>query len=170
MFDFFMGIDPGRTGAFAITDKNGDLSYYPFKKDIYYNALRDALERYQGRLIVCVENVHAHQLGGNSSSFTFGRNLGHVEGILKCYGFIKENNWFVVLPVEWQRKVTSPIIKLELKGLSKEDKDKLKKEHKKNIKLESIRAAKEAFDIEESLSDGEADAINIARYAKLMYG
>jgi crossover junction endodeoxyribonuclease RuvC len=96
-----VGIDPGLNGAFAIWRDGGvirlddiprfakSLNIYAFSKEFTNCKIDFAL----------IEDVHAMPRQGVSSTFTFGRALGAVEGMLAGWGVPISH----VRPREWMK-------------------------------------------------------------------
>jgi hypothetical protein len=160
---FVIGCDPGGSGAVAVVDQHGNARAWRFDKD--RKALITDLPKFLCDSFVIIEDVHA--IGGSraKSTFAFGRNLGKLEGIIEAMGGTVDGR---VLPSEWQAVVTKRIFRPFTKGLDEADKAKLLDEHRKKLKLESIRAAEAVYPGITKDNDGVADACNIARYGLLV--
>lgn len=96
-----IGIDPGKGGALAIINGIGDISIYPFDKEVYRNVLSD----YQmvGSEILakcCLEHVGAAPKQGVVSMFHFGENFGFIQGLLTAYDIPYE----LVRPQKWKKE------------------------------------------------------------------
>lgn len=101
---FFVGVDPGATGAVAILDRSGRLTrWVKFDRQCPIAGLEMALEslldRSWGDFLLGVENVWAAPGQGVVSMFTFGRGLGRIEGWLKAHNITHES----VAPQTWQK-------------------------------------------------------------------
>lgn len=147
---FFLGIDPGVTGGYALVSDS--LTYaacwkshdnYPllvqeFKKNILTDVTHPAL--------TVLEHVHASPIAGKKAMFTFGTSYGAWLGMLSMAGL----SYDLVAPSKWQRAVFDSIKDVD------------------NKKLLSIAYARRRFpDIMLKKGDhGEADALNIALYAR----
>lgn len=104
-----IGVDPGKSGAFAVLDEMGALlgvEDMPVVGPIISAVILDQLVHdYVDPLgPVCpghavVEDVHSMPKQGVSSSFAFGRSLGVVEGVLAGQG------WAItyVSPAKWKK-------------------------------------------------------------------
>ena len=97
----YIGIDPGKKGALAIINGIGDISIYPFDKEVYRNVLSD----YQmvGSEILakcCLEHVSAMPGQGVVSMFTFGENFGFIQGLLTAF----EIPYELVRPQKWKKE------------------------------------------------------------------
>ena len=54
-----------------------------------------------------IEHVHSFPTDSRPAAFSFGRNLGHWEGILSTY----ELEWHTAAPRTWQEHYDIPVIK-----------------------------------------------------------
>lgn len=111
MIDYYIGVDPGLDGAFAVLDKNGELiQVYDMptvevivnkkaKRKVAPAAIADELKIYttDGRCVAICESVSARPGQGVTSMFGFGRSLGVVEGVLAGMGIPYE----LVPPPTW---------------------------------------------------------------------
>ena len=95
-----IGIDPGKSGGIAVlTDKTADV--YPCPRTVKDMALLIGMclsdvAAYRTR--VFLEKVWAFPSDARSSSFTFGQNYGHWQGILASH----EIKPVLVTPKTWQ--------------------------------------------------------------------
>lgn len=93
----FVGVDPGKSGAYAIIfpDRVVVIPWddYRFVDDMDYIA------NHPYNPIVCVESVHAMPKQGVTSTFTFGKNAGFIEGVLTAYKLPYE----LVPPKSWKK-------------------------------------------------------------------
>ena len=102
-----LGVDVGKTGAIAAL-LDGQLAAVhdmPVAGNIVSAALlRDICDEYLyatlgGEGIAIIEDVHAMPKQGVTSSFSFGRSLGVVEGVLAGAGWSLR----YVSPAKWKR-------------------------------------------------------------------
>lgn len=123
----YIGIDPGKSGALAIMNisKNSDMEQLTvkipnnlafvkplystqinvmlFNAHDYTKALRDvAYLRDAGEQVapVCVEKVGAMPNQGVVSMFSFGHNLGFIEGLLSAFNL----SYQLVPPSVWKKE------------------------------------------------------------------
>ena len=93
-----LGIDPGKSGGFALGHSSLDIEAYAFDKytptDIV-NILRPAASKISAAYI---ERVSAMPKQGVVSVFTFGQNYGWWQGVLNALGIPIER----VSPLKWQ--------------------------------------------------------------------
>ena len=93
----YIGIDPGKSGALAIIECDGQVHVFPFNSVNY----ETALGHYRHDAVVCcVEKVSAMPGQGVVSMFNFGHNLGFIEGLL-CANHIP---YQMVPPQTWKKE------------------------------------------------------------------
>lgn len=92
----YIGIDPGKDGAFAYVC-DGDIGVYPWDNETFVNALKVLKKK---GCIACVEKVGAMPKQGVSSTFTFGKAAGYIEGVLEAYGIPYQ----LVTPKTWKKE------------------------------------------------------------------
>lgn len=95
---FYIGIDPGKSGALAQIDGNGAAGIVPFDTEAYIGALGGAW--LQNNCIVCLEHVTAMPKQGVTSMFNFGQNFGYIKGLLEAFGIPYE----LVRPQKWKKE------------------------------------------------------------------
>ena len=108
-----IGVDPGKSGAFAVLDDGGQLlgaHDMPVVGNIISPVLLDELVHnyidpmsttiFQPGTAI-IEDVHAMPKQGVSSSFSFGRSLGVVEGVLAGGGWSLR----YVSPAKWKKQL-----------------------------------------------------------------
>ena len=106
-----IGIDPGKGGGVAFLDQT-DSTYYCMKFPKELGDLSPIIEGYVNDykakdIYVIIEHVHSFPTDSRPAAFSFGRNLGHWEGILSTY----ELEWHTVAPRTWQEHYDIPVIK-----------------------------------------------------------
>ena len=98
----YCGIDPGKTGGFAIIDDSGiTAEVFPLcnneidikKISEFFSPLEDP--------ICCLEKVHSSPQQGVCSAFSFGRSYGEIIGMLKTLSI----PYVLVTPQAWKKKV-----------------------------------------------------------------
>lgn len=144
----YIGIDPGKKGAFAIID--GDLAYsIPFDEKTFIGEMR-MLVYEKEKKIACLEHVHAMPGQGVNSMFTFGQGFGFIQGVLTALSIPYE----LVTPQKWKKEfsITSD------KNTSIE----VCKRMFPEVSLRPDRARKD--------SDGMAEALLMAEYARRKFG
>ncbi len=93
----YIGIDPGKKGAFALIYEDGRTSIYAWDEDVFRGLMRGVANR---PCVACLEHVSAMPGQGVTSMFTFGQNFGFIQGILKAYGIPFE----LVRPQKWKKE------------------------------------------------------------------
>lgn len=144
---YYLGIDPGAKGGFAIidTDVNFPICLEPFNKQEFI-VWMDFLKSRQEKTICCLERVHAMPKQGSVSMFTFGENYGWLKGALD----MAEIPYQEIAPQTW------------------------KKEFNLNSdKARSVEVARQLFPNSKLIpagckkpSDGMAEALLMAEYAR----
>lgn len=92
---FYMGIDPGKSGAIAlIAEQRQILELKPFSKDDY----KQIMKFYGGHeTVCCLEHVAAMPGQGVTSMFSFGENFGWIQGMLEAndvgYQLVRPRVW-----------------------------------------------------------------------------
>lgn len=95
----YIGIDPGKKGAFAVMDiSDVSIAYVlPWDEKKFVNEMR-IMDR--GNSVACLEHVHAMPGQGVTSMFTFGENFGFIQGVLTAFGIPFE----LVDPKKWKKE------------------------------------------------------------------
>jgi crossover junction endodeoxyribonuclease RuvC len=97
-----LGIDPGLNGAYAIW-RDGEMIFVNdlsrFEKSLNAHSFADMLRSYHVDFAM-IEEVHAMPKQGVSSTFTFGRAYGVLEGILGALKIPHQH----VKPRVWQKR------------------------------------------------------------------
>lgn len=103
----YLGIDPGTSGAIAALDEDGQLQTCKLSHTSHDVAsfLVLTLSRESAYIgdggFALLEKVASSPQMGVRSSFTFGRSLGFLEGLLVAYGIPFDR----IAPGVWQRKL-----------------------------------------------------------------
>lgn len=158
----FIGIDPGVSGAYAIIDEDFKIlsleNFTNFKK--FWNDLGEYGPFANIERFIVLEDVRIWPGASSQSSTTFMKQVGGLEAIIEVHGVKYEKR----LPEKWQKEIGGFPVKPITKGLEKKEADRIKREHKNNIKAHSIKIANAFFGTELSKKeDGKADALNMAR-------
>lgn len=99
----YIGIDPGRSGAIAITeDGTEDAAWIGLTSeppDIL--AFISDQQITPSNSVAVLEKVWAVRGQGISSSFKFATNFGWCQGVLDALGL----NWVLATPQEWQKEL-----------------------------------------------------------------
>ena len=110
MENVFIGIDPGKDGGIAVLNNLGEplmVSASPkIGTEFDSHAMSHLVEQFylnEGyKLIhVCLEDIHATHMGGNTSSFTMGEGKGLWRGILSALSA----PFSLIQPKEWQKRI-----------------------------------------------------------------
>lgn len=155
-----IGIDPGENGGIAVNFPTGVVLALSFSDNNLFPALHH-INWEQDNLTIYMEKVHAMPSQGVTSMFTFGKNVGRIEGYLKCKGHV----WVDVTPQTWQKALG--LIEPRIKGvkLTSTEKEKIKREKKKKMLAMAQSLYPEIF---KGLNKGQslsiADAVLIAHY------
>lgn len=83
MIRYYLGIDPGKNGGFALLDTEiGKVMVArKFDKKLFLTTV-DFLTYQMERTRCCLEKVHAMPKQGSVSMFTFGESYGWLKGVL----------------------------------------------------------------------------------------
>lgn len=95
---YYVGIDPGKTGAWAVLDEKLGIKDLAMNDDLYYFAeVLQELSSSGATVFACVEKAHAMPQQGSVSTFSFGEQFGLVQGILIAsnisYELVSSNRW-----------------------------------------------------------------------------
>jgi hypothetical protein len=157
-----IGIDPGKSGAYAfITESNDGVSQetHPWDEDGFISAMKDIAERAQAsdtKVMACLEKVGATPQMGVTSSFSFGRSSGFIEGVLMTLHIPYQK----ITPQAWKKEHGLIVSKAKLGDSAK--------------KALSISTCKKLFPYTSlkkterctTDSDGMAEALLMAEYAR----
>jgi len=96
---YFLGIDPGKSGASAIIDEEHQIIYVRLWGE---QNLAHIAKVYKGRIVYAVlEKVHSMPKQGVKSMFTFGTNFGMWQGMLLS-NLIPFD---LIIPTRWMKMV-----------------------------------------------------------------
>jgi len=168
MKEYYIGIDPGKSGAIVIIDlvKNTIWKYAMplISKELDCERINDILFNYKDKNChVVIEKVHALFGSGASATFDFGYTCGALKALLIANGL----PFTMVQPKEWQKEVWQGISELRKPG----------KEGKKgsiDTKGMALLAVKQLFPKEgltgtersKKAHDGIVDALLMAEYGR----
>lgn len=94
----WMGIDPGKDGAWAFIDSETGAAWaVPFDRGEFVKACK-ALEGEE--VVCCLEKVGAMPKQGVTSTFTFGKTAGFLEGVLESCGIAYQ----LITPQKWKKE------------------------------------------------------------------
>ncbi len=142
----YMGIDPGKTGGWAIINEIGNV--VACKEFTSFKDVRFAIGEVLGvvhKLFTVLEHVHSFPGQGVKSMFTFGQNYGGWQAALE----LLELPYELIVPKVWQKEIIGSVPK----GMAK--------------KYALAYAQKRWPELNlKKKDDGIADALCIALYAK----
>lgn len=142
----YLGIDPGQKGGIAVIGE-GFAEAWRYPGDIQEAAtLLNNIKVEHGITLACIEKVSAMPKQGVSSTFKFGMNYGAWQGALAalCVPYI------TVTPQKWQKAM--------LDAGTGETKER---------SLNMARRLFPAVDMRFKADDGMADALHLARWARM---
>lgn len=155
---YYLGIDPGLTGAAALMDANGGLigvfdlpvirdgSLAWISPPQFHQELGELVRRADcmyGQLEAWIERAQATKQMGRSSAFNYGVGFGSLLGLLMSRAAIPIH---LVTPSKWKGAL----------GLSKD----------KNAALDKARLTYPTAELDLAKHHGRAEAILIAHYAR----
>ena len=94
---YYIGVDPGKSGAFAILKDNQIEMYSVFDKQAFINAMYSMSKK---KVRCCLEKVHAMPKQGSVSMFNFGMNFGWLKGVLDAFGIPYQE----IPPQTWKKE------------------------------------------------------------------
>lgn len=93
----YIGIDPGKKGAFALIYEDGETIVHTWDEEKFRFYMSDV---HRIPCIACLEHVSAMTGQGVTSMFTFGQNFGFIQGVLTAYSIPFE----LVRPQKWKKE------------------------------------------------------------------
>ena len=96
---YYIGIDPGKSGAMVILNDKQVASIVPFDEIEYIRTLKKILLK-DKCVVGCLEKVNAMPKQGVVSMFNFGKNFGFIQGVLMSLGISYE----LVTPQKWKKE------------------------------------------------------------------
>ena len=94
---YYIGIDPGKDGALAMIDEDGNVcGIFPFSEVAYVSICYQM----KGKCKCALERVSARPGQGTVSMFSFGENYGFIRGILEAFNIPYET----VRPQKWKKE------------------------------------------------------------------
>lgn len=142
----YIGVDPGKSGGYAIIDDCGVITYS--WDDVFFIGYMKALVRRNDRMMAAVEKVGARPGQGTVSMFNFGKSAGYIEGVLSAL----EIPYQLIPPATWKR---------EFSLIGKDKRASIITCHKLFPQADLKRTKRCKVD-----SDGKAEALLIAEYAR----
>lgn len=158
--NYFLGCDPGESGAFAII--KSDYTVEIIEDFSTFSRFFEVLTTYKERLsFAIIELVFIFPGSRASASTTFMKNTGALEAFCEILNIKRD----LVPPQKWQKAILGSITRPNTKELEKKEKNKILTAHRKSIKQLSINKANLRFGLNlTSNDDGKADALNMALY------
>ena len=143
--DYYIGIDPGATGALALLDTgfNGAIVWDYEERHAGIFLIKKLLEE-DIKFSAAIERAQAMPAQGVVSMFKFGENYGRWQGILETL----EIPFIYVTPHKWQKAVFDSMPKTDTKTMS----------------LDLARRLFPDLDLKYKKHHGRADALLIAHY------
>lgn len=149
----YVGIDPGKSGCFAILRDDQEIEFYDWPKDnnpgLYFRNLAQTCQSYDIRLAV-LERVHAMPKQGVTSMFNFGLNFGMWQAFLLIHGM----KHILVPPQTW------------MKGMVMQSDGRDSKSRVRAVVTRLFPHA-DIYGPRGSYKDGRADALMMAYFASL---
>lgn len=96
---YIIGIDPGKSGAFAILQSNGEfVAWHPMPIELNWQSqLAGKLAYWNAPAVVFLERAQAFPGQGGSSIFNFGSSYGGILAILDILGM----SYRIISPGKW---------------------------------------------------------------------
>lgn len=157
----FAAIDPGGSSALAVID---GLKLTTIDCKTNFLEACNIFKQFNSKDIIGIEDVHGLAYGPGVS-FSLGKSVGKFEGVLEFLGLPHVK----ISIKDWQAATTKAPIKPSKKDLTTTELKKINADHKKALKMESFRSAQNAFPKYPLASHDVADAVNMARYLRLVY-
>lgn len=96
---YYLGVDPGANGAYAVLNGSEIEVYGKFDKQSFLNICY-CLSKKQEKTRCCIEKVHAMPRQGSVSMFNFGLNFGWLKGVLDAF----EISYQEIPPQTWKKE------------------------------------------------------------------
>lgn len=142
----YLGVDPGKKGAWAIIDERGKAYAEIWSDDGFAEQMR-LLSKEPERVRCVVEHVGAMPKQGVSSTFAFGTEFGIIQGILIAlnipYELVRPQRWKKAFGVTSDKNTSIAVCRRLFPGVSLRPGERSQKD-----------------------SDGMAEALLIAEYCK----
>lgn len=152
----YIGVDPGKKGAFTIIDEDGEIKVYPWSNESFILQMRRiySVRAAHGNFyneIACVEHVSAMPGQGVVSMFNFGQNFGFIQGVLSALGIpyelVRPQKWKKEFSVTKDKNTSIEVCKHLFQSVSLKRTEKCKKD-----------------------DDGMAESVLLAEYARRKFG
>jgi hypothetical protein len=168
----YLGVDFGAKGALAALDESGKILNViktPLKSgtdeiDCFqvYSWLYENFNEYDYEVIACGEKLHAIFKAAASTTFSFGKNVGKIVGIIECL----DMEYVEVRAVDWQNYMFTTLSIPETHQTKKTPSGKLKKD----TKIMAKAAVSKLWPKQDTKHDGINDALLIAEFARKTHG
>lgn len=175
----YVGIDPGKTGAIVLVDKDCKIKFKAtvpligkfvdlHHLDDYFKSLK---ESYGEDIHVLLEDVHSIFGAGATANFSFGRVLGNIEALIISH----KMKFTSVAPKEWQKTVWQGIRLVEINTGKKNKNGEVK--YKIDTKATTLLAIKRLFPNDDFTKssrakkddEGTVDACALAYYGYVKF-
>ena len=96
----YIGVDPGKSGGYAVIDGN-NVRIYSWDDALFISDMRGAkclADMDKRKIIAAVEKVGARPGQGVTSMFNFGKSAGYIEGVLTALGIPYQ----LITPKRWK--------------------------------------------------------------------
>jgi hypothetical protein len=166
--NIFIGVDHGASGALAALTEDGKIHnilkmpYRDGKIDCFqvYSWLYENYGDYEHEVTSCGEKLNAIFRAAASTTFSFGKNVGKIVGIIECL----EMNYLEVRAVDWQKYIFNKFSIEESYSTKKTPSGKLRKDTKGMALLAATKIWGDEI-LPYAKHDGLIDALLIAYYA-----
>ena len=168
---YFIGIDPGKSGAFAVLDDQHSIIYLELFTD-WTNARHKLYPFSASNTFATLELVHAMPRQGVVSMFSFAENYGAWQGLLHGLGIPFQ----FVTPQRWQKTVLDFLPTKQPKADGESVKEGSARAARNRALLKSqvvsfvqrrLPAAADAFPRKKDWD--KADALCLALYSEMVY-
>ena len=166
----FIGVDHGSNGALAAISESGDIINVlkmPRKEDgdidcfQVYSWLYENFGDYEHEVIACGEKLHAIFKASASTTFSFGKNIGKIVGIIECL----EMDYMEVRAVDWQKYIFTELSIPETHQNKKTPSGKFKRDTKVMARM-AVANIWGSESLPYIKHDGICDALLIAEFAR----
>ncbi len=98
---FFLGIDPGQSGGWAVLDGGGMYIEGALYEEGAFLPSVNTIDPFGPFSLACLEKVHSFPGQGVASTFKFGTNFGWWQGVLDAFTIPYE----LITPQRWMKAV-----------------------------------------------------------------
>lgn len=165
----YIGIDPGSKGFVAVDYGDGNHEFCAIADNDYHDIamfLSNVKALHEGRVVCCMEEIHAVYGSSAKATFSFGEVFGVLQGILVALGI----GYHLVPPKTWQKEIWVNKDKVYKSKVGGNGKPSMQVDNKPT----SINAARRLFpDIDfrrtekcSRVDDNKCDAVLICEYGR----